>query len=81
MFDCELKFASFSVDATVDTGRKGRLINHSRKANLVTKILVVDGTPRLLLMANRFIDAGVELTLDYGDRARSSLKDHPWLGN
>jgi histone-lysine N-methyltransferase SETD8 len=69
----------FSVDATSETARKGRLVNHSRNCNLIAKALAVDGVPRLLLIAKNDIDSGSELTLDYGDRSKKSLKAHPWL--
>jgi hypothetical protein len=43
---------SYSVDAT-KTGRIGRYINHSRNGNLFTRMVVVDGTPRLALIAKQ----------------------------
>lgn len=69
----------FSVDATAETHRLGRLVNHSRSNNLITKTLVIDEKPRLVLIAKLNITAGTELTLDYGDRSRKSIKAHPWL--
>lgn len=68
----------YCIDATEETDRIGRLVNHSRGGNLVTKALWVDG-PRLVLLAAHDIAAGVELTYDYGDRSRESLRHHPWL--
>lgn len=70
-----------SVDATKETDRLGRLINHSRCGNLVTKVVEVKGTPRLILIAKRDIDVDEELCYDYGDRSREALRHHPWLAN
>ncbi|XP_030754947.1 N-lysine methyltransferase KMT5A-A-like [Sitophilus oryzae] len=71
---------TFCIDATRESGRMGRLINHSRtSSNLYTKIILVDGLPRLILMAKENIKRGQELLYDYGDRSRESLKHHPWL--
>lgn len=69
---------SSSIDATAESGRLGRLVNHSRNGNLLTKALWVDG-PRLVLLAAHDIAPGDELTYDYGDRSKESLQHHPWL--
>ena len=68
------------MDATVDNGRKGRLLNHSRTtANVVSKLLEVDGEPYLCLVAARDISPGEELQYDYGERDKETLNSHPWL--
>ncbi|CAL8120091.1 unnamed protein product [Orchesella dallaii] len=69
----------YCVDATKECDRFGRLINHSRNGNLVTKVVEVKGTPRLILIAKRDIDVDEELSYDYGDRSREALRHHPWL--
>ncbi|CAH1163268.1 unnamed protein product [Phaedon cochleariae] len=69
----------YCIDATAETGRLGRLVNHSRNGNLVTKTIMVDGTPRLVLIAKSHIRIGDELLYDYGDRSKESLEHHPWL--
>uniref|UniRef100_T1J6A2 [histone H4]-lysine(20) N-methyltransferase n=1 Tax=Strigamia maritima TaxID=126957 RepID=T1J6A2_STRMM len=69
----------YCVDATAESGRLGRLVNHSRRGNLLTKSLLVGDVPRLILVAKSDIKVGEELLFDYGDRCRSSLVDHPWL--
>lgn len=69
----------FSVDATSETGRLGRLVNHSRNGNLTTRSVIVDKVPHLILVAKETIIAGTEVTYDYGDRSKESLKHHPWL--
>ncbi|XP_076253877.1 N-lysine methyltransferase KMT5A-A-like [Rhynchophorus ferrugineus] len=71
---------TFCIDATRESGKMGRLINHSRtNSNLYTKTLLVEGLPRLVLLAKENIKRGQELLYDYGDRSRESLKHHPWL--
>ena len=73
-------YVPFSIDATAETGRYGRLLNHSRVSpNCVTKVIMLGDTPRLILVAKHHIDIGEELLYDYGDRSKESLKAHPWL--
>ena len=70
----------YCIDATKETGRLGRLVNHSRLApNLQTKVVLFRETPRLILIAKRDVKAGEELLYDYGDRSKKSLEAHPWL--
>ncbi len=70
----------FSIDATKETGRLGRLVNHSRQnPNLQTKVIMIADTPRLILVAKKTVEKGEELLYDYGDRSKESLKAHPWL--
>lgn len=68
-----------SVDATRETNRLGRLINHSKCGNCQTKLHDIDGVPHLILIASRDIEAGEELLYDYGDRSRASIEAYPWL--
>ena len=70
-----------SIDATAETGRLGRLVNHSRlQPNLMTKVIQIDKQPpRLVLVAKYDVEAGTELLYDYGDRSKESLAAHPWL--
>lgn len=72
-------FFSCSIDATAETGKLGRLVNHSRNGNLMTKIVTHKNRPHLVLLAKEDIKAGEELTYDYGDRRREALIHHPWL--
>ena len=73
MIDC-------SIDATTETGRLGRLVNHSRlHPNCCTKVVIVDKVPRLVLIAKTDIEQGTELSYDYGNRSKESLIAHPWL--
>ncbi|XP_069816934.1 N-lysine methyltransferase KMT5A [Dendropsophus ebraccatus] len=72
---------TYCVDATKETGRLGRLINHSKNGNCHTKLHDIDNIPHLILIASRDIKAGEELLYDYGDRSKSSIEAHPWLKN
>ena len=54
-------FYVFSIDATAETGRLGRLLNHSRlNPNCITKVIQIEKQeqPRLVLIAKCDIDAG-----------------------
>lgn len=68
-----------SIDATKETGKLGRLVNHSRNGNLITKTVMIGKHPHLVLIAKDDLPSGVELTYDYGDRSKESLIHHPWL--
>ncbi|XP_062445681.1 N-lysine methyltransferase KMT5A isoform X2 [Rhea pennata] len=70
---------TYCVDATKETNRLGRLINHSKCGNCQTKLHDIDGVPHLILVASRDIKAGEELLYDYGDRSKASIEAHPWL--
>ncbi|XP_071393919.1 N-lysine methyltransferase KMT5A-A [Centroberyx affinis] len=70
---------TYCVDATKETGRMGRLINHSKNGNCQTKLHDINGVPHLILVASRDIDEGEELLYDYGDRSKASIAAHPWL--
>lgn len=69
----------FSIDATAESGNLGRLVNHSRNGNLMTKTVFYRNRPHLVLLAKEDIEPGEELTYDYGDRSKESLLHHPWL--
>ncbi|XP_072228283.1 N-lysine methyltransferase KMT5A-A [Leuresthes tenuis] len=70
---------TYCVDATKETGRMGRLINHSKNGNCQTKLHDINGIPHLILVASRDIDKDEELLYDYGDRSKASIAAHPWL--
>ncbi|KAE8635051.1 hypothetical protein XENTR_v10002501 [Xenopus tropicalis] len=72
---------TYCIDATRETGRLGRLINHSKSGNCHTKLHNINNVPHLILVASRDINVGEELLYDYGDRRKSSLEAHPWLKN
>ena len=67
------------MDATAESGKLGRLINHCRNGNLTTRIVEINCTPRLVFIAKEDIKSGAEICYDYGDRSRESLRHHPWL--
>ena len=71
---------SYCIDATVESGRYGRLVNHSRQTpNLMTKVIMNGKSLHLILVAEHDIEPGTELLYDYGDRSKESLELHPWL--
>ena len=73
-----------NVDATYNDRRPGRLVNHSRMkklANVITKVVDVEGTPHLYLIAGRYIKPGEELLYDYGDQSRDAVQSHAWLSS
>ncbi|KAM4827414.1 N-lysine methyltransferase KMT5A isoform 1-T1 [Thomomys bottae] len=70
---------TYCVDATRETNRLGRLINHSKCGNCQTKLHDIAGVPHLILVASRDIEAGEELLYDYGDRSKASIEAYPWL--
>ncbi|KAF0764284.1 histone-lysine N-methyltransferase, H3 lysine-4 specific isoform X1 [Aphis craccivora] len=69
----------YCIDATPESSRLGRLVNHSRFGNLIPKVVEVAGLPRIVLIAKTDIKRDEELTYDYGDRSKKSLINHPWL--
>jgi len=80
MYYFKHKGKQYCIDATSESGRYGRLVNHSRiTPNCVTKVVMVSEVPRLILVAKNSIVPGEELLYDYGDRSKESLKAHPWL--
>lgn len=79
MYYFKHKNKQYCIDATEETGKLGRLVNHSRNGNLMTRTVEVRGQPHLVLIAKEDIEEGKELTYDYGDRSKESLLHHPWL--
>ena len=72
----------FSVDATKETGRKGRLINHSKlEANAKAKVIEVNNKPELWLIACKDIMPGQEILFNYDDTRRAVIESLPWLKN
>ncbi|CAO2637431.1 N-lysine methyltransferase KMT5A [Lemmus lemmus] len=49
---------TYCVDATRETNRLGRLINHSKCGNCQTKLHGIDGVPHLILVASRDMQLG-----------------------
>lgn len=71
---------TYCIDATSESGRLGRLINHSRKKpNLKPRVHLLYNRPYVILIANCTIKKGEELLFDYGDRSKNSTTHHPWL--
>ena len=69
-----------SVDATRETGRLGRLLNHSRtEANCATRLISIKERPYLILETIKDVKEGEELMYDYGERSKDIIHSHPWL--
>jgi len=80
MYFFEFKGKSYCIDATAESGRLGRLLNHSKtENNCHTKLFDVESRPILAILASRDIELDEELLYDYGDRSSDALKAHPWL--
>lgn len=88
MYYFETRGNRFCVDATAESGRLGRLVNHSKTdPNCYTKIMWFHNelrcpkveVPHLTIVAKRDIKVGEELTYDYGDRSKHSIQNNPWL--
>lgn len=63
----------FSIDASAETAKLGRLVNDSLKfSNSKMEKIVIGNTPHLCLFATRDIECGEEILYFYG------LKDQPW---
>ena len=71
---------SWCLDATEETNRKGRLINHSKlHPNIKPKVVIQKGTPRIVFIATCDIHKGHELLFDYGERRRDVIDRNLWL--
>ena len=68
------------IDATEETDRLGRLINHSIKnQNLIPDVVSINGRPRVIFLASKDIPVNTEILYDYGDRSAAAKKHSPWL--
>ena len=66
-------YIEFRIDASVEDGSLGRLVNDDHKnPNTTMKTIVVDGSPRLCLFARRKILTFEEIRYDYG------VGHYPW---
>lgn len=81
MYYFNFKNKNYCIDATAESGRLGRLLNHSKNGNCHTKLIEVKDKPVLILVASQDIKVGEELLYDYGDRNKESLEAHPWLNS
>jgi len=80
MFYFKYKEKTYCLDGTLDSGRLGRLLNHSCKhPTLIAKVITVEELPRLIFVAFRDIEIGEELLFDYGERDEEAIKEFPWL--
>jgi len=68
------------LDATEETDRKARLINHSKlHPNVKPKVVIHNGSPRIVFIATCDINRGNELLFDYGERRKEVIERNPWL--
>ena len=73
-------FKDRCVDATEESGRLGRLINHSKtNANVAAELWKVEDVSHIIFKALCDIDEGVELLYDYGDRRKVAVESFPFL--
>jgi len=80
MYFFEFKSKKYCVDATKESDRLGRLLNHSKiSSNVSTQLFPINEIPYLILVASQDIEPGEELLYDYGDRSKKSVESHPWL--
>lgn len=82
MYYFEWKNVKYCLDATIEDGSLGRLINHSRKhPNCKTSVYEHEGIPHLIFVALKDIQPGQELLYDYGETDKKILKANPWLAS
>lgn len=79
MYYFKFKDQKFCVDGTADDGSLGRLLNHSCKGNVETKLVNIKNRPVLILIAKTEIPPETELVYDYGERDQETIEYHPWL--
>ncbi|XP_058490685.1 N-lysine methyltransferase KMT5A-A-like isoform X4 [Solea solea] len=65
----------YCIDACIEDGSLGRLVNDDPNPNAKMKKIDVDGVPHLCLFAIMAIKAGEEITYDYGGH------NLPWRGH
>lgn len=79
-YDFHLNGQKYVLDATLEDGSLGRLINHSRKhPNVRAKAFEIDGEPAIVFFAMCDLEIGTELRYDYGVRKKEDLEANPWL--
>ena len=55
-----------SIDATIESGRMGRLANHTRQGTVFVRLVSDGDTPHLCLFASRDMLYGEQILYDYG---------------
>jgi hypothetical protein len=69
-------FFSPRIDATIESGRLGRLVNHVVDGNLIPKKRIIDGIPKILLFADTYIPKYTQLLFHYGE---DESMEWPWM--
>ena len=76
-FRIKFVFSFSRLDATIDDGSLGRLVNdEDNKPNAVVKVLEVDECPHICFFAAEVLEPGVEIRYNYGKGV-----DYPWRNN
>ena len=69
-----------AVDATIEDGSYGRLINHdSNNPNVFMKVESIARSPVIVFVALKDIPVGQEIQYDYGEKRKAVLLENPWL--
>ncbi len=79
MYYFESRGKLLCMDATAESKHLGRLVNHSRKPNLITKVIEINNIPHLVLLASKDIECGEEILYDYGERNSKAIRYNQWL--
>ena len=70
----------WAIDATMEDGSIGRLINHSKKFQNVKPVVGHrNGMPFIYVLAVSDICKDDEILYDYGDNSKDSKINFPWL--
>lgn len=77
-FSCDT--TRYCLDATLEDGKYGRLVNHSRlRPNCKARTLKLNGKPAVVLFAIRDIAPGEEILYDYGEKRKEKIKENRWI--
>lgn len=82
MFYFRHRNEQYCIDATKESGKYGRLINHSKKhPNLSPRVISfpTEEVLHLILVAKQDIEFGEELNYNYGENRKECLEEHLWL--
>ena len=76
----------FSIIGKTESDDLAVFVNHATERkegksilNVVTKVMVINGRPNIVLVASRAIKKGAELAYYYGEKRRSVLNESQWM--